>query len=102
MPTDKGVMIYRRRIRKLIKELEDGNDPPQPQKNKGEVVRTNGQDTVLRAPKKSNNDKEYVRSICLSVMNMQFDFEDIPLKERDNNIIKNLHKIEERGNFDWR
>ena len=102
MPTDKGVMIYRRRIRKLIKELEDGNDPPQPQKNKGEVVRTNGQDTVLRAPKKSNNDKEYVRSICLSVMNMQFDLEDMPLKERDNNIIKNLHKMEERGSFDWR
>jgi len=95
-------MIYRRRIRKLIKELEDGNDPPQPQKNKGEVVRTNGQDTVLRAPKKSNNDKEYVRSICLSVMNMQFDLEDMPLKERDNNIIKNLHKMEERGSFDWR
>ena len=35
-------------------------------------------------------------------MNMQFDFEDMPLKERDNNIIKNLHKMEERGNFDWR
>jgi len=102
MPTDKGVMIYRRRIRKLIKELNEGNDPPQPQKNKGQVVRTNGQDTVLRAPKKTNNDKEYVRSICLSVMNMQFELEDMPLEERDNNIIKNLHMMEERGNFDWR
>ncbi len=101
MPTDKGVMIYRRRIRKLIKELNEGNDPPQPQKLKGQVVRTNGQDTVLRAPKKNNNDKEYVRSICLSIMNMQFELENIPLKERDNSIIKNLHIMEERGNFDW-
>jgi len=102
MPTDKGVMIYRRRIRKLIKELNEGNDPPQPQKIKGQVVRTNGQDTVLRAPKKTNNDKEYVKTIGLSVMNMQFELEDMPLEERDNNIIKNLYMMEERGNFDWR
>ena len=65
------------------------------------MVRTNGQDTVLRAPRKNNNDKEYVRSICLSVMNMQFELENMPLKERDNSIIKNLHIMEERGNFDW-
>ena len=102
MPTDKGVMIYRRRIRKLIKDLEKGKQPPQPQKIKGQVVRTNGQDTVLKAPKKKNNDKEFVKSICLSVMNMQFDLEDMPLKERDNNIIKNLYKMEKEGNFDRR
>jgi hypothetical protein len=102
MATDKGVMIYRRRIRKLIKDLEEGKEPPQPQKIKGQVVRTNGQDTVLKAPKKKNNDKEFVKSICLSVMNMQFDLEDMPLKERDNNIIKNLYKMEKEGNFDRR
>ena len=102
MPTDKGVMIYRRRIRKLIKDLEKGKQPPQPQKIKGQVIRTNGQDTVLKAPKKNNNDKEFVKSICLSVMNMQFDLEDMPLKERDNNIIKNLQKMEKEGNFDRR
>jgi nitrite reductase/ring-hydroxylating ferredoxin subunit len=100
MPTDKGVMIYRRRIRKLIKNLNEGKDPPQPQKVKGEVIRTNGQDTVLRAPKRNKNDKEFVKLICSSVMKMQFDVEDMPLKERDNNIINNLHKMEERGNFD--
>jgi hypothetical protein len=100
MPTDKGVMIYRRRIRKLSKDLEEGQDPPQPQKVKGQVVRTNGQDTILKAPKKKNNDKEYVKSICSSVMNMQFDLEDMPLKERDNNIIKNLRQMETRGSFD--
>jgi len=26
----------------------------------------------------------------------------MPLEERDDNIIKNLHMMEERGNFDWR
>ena len=100
MPTDKGVMIYRRRTRKLIKDLEQGLEPPQPQKAKGEVVRTNGQDTVLKAPKRSNNDREYVKLICSSVMNMQFNLEEMPLKERDNSIIKNLQQMEARGNFD--
>jgi hypothetical protein len=100
MPTDKGVMTYRRRIKKLIKDLDQGLAPPQPQKIKGEVVRTNGQDTVLRAPKKNNNDKEYIKSICSSVMNMQFDFEDLSLKDRDNNIIKNLQQMEMRGIFE--
>jgi hypothetical protein len=100
MPTDKGVMIYRRRTRKLIKDLEQGLEPPQPQKTKGEVVRTNGQDTVLKAPKRGNNDREYIKSICSSVMNMQFDLEEMPLKERDNSIIKNLQQMEASGNFD--
>ena len=63
-------------------------------------MRTNGQDTVLKAPKRSNNDREYVKSICSSVMNMQFDLEEMPLKERDNSIIKNLQQMEARGNFD--
>ncbi len=100
MPTDKGVMIYRRRTRKLIKDLEQGVEPPQPQKVKGQVVRTNGQDTVLKAPKKKNNDKEYVKLICSSVMNMQFNLEDMSLKERDNNIIEKLQQMEAKGSFD--
>ena len=100
MPTDRGVMIYRRRIRKLIKNLSEGQDPPQPQKIKGESVRTNGQDTVLRAPKRNENDKEFVKLICSSVMKMQFEQEDMPLKERDNNIMNNLHEMEKSGNFD--
>ena len=100
MPTDQGIMIYRRRIRKLIKSLKEGQDPPQPQKIKGEVVRTNGQDTVLKAPKRNKNDKQFVKQICSSIMKMQFELEDMPLKERDDRIIKNLCEMEERGNFD--
>jgi hypothetical protein len=100
MPTDKGIMTYRRRIRKLIKSLEEGKDPPQPQKTKGQIIRTNGQDTVLRAPKRNKNDRKFVKQICSSVMKMQFELEDMPIKERDANIISNLNKMEERGSFD--
>ena len=100
MPTDKGIMTYRKRIRKLIKSLEEGKDPPQPQKTKGEIIRTNGQDTVLRAPKRNKNDREFVKLICSSIMEMQFDLEDMPLKDRDNSIIKNLQEMEKGGKFD--
>ena len=41
MPTDKGISVYRRRIRNLIKDLENGNKMPQPQQVAGEAVRTN-------------------------------------------------------------
>ena len=40
-------------IKKLIKSLEEGKEPPQPQKNKGDIIKTNGQDTVLRVPKRN-------------------------------------------------
>ena len=60
----------------------------------------NWDDTVLRAPKRNKNDKEFVKSICASVMKMQFDLEDMPLKERDKNIMNNLHEMEERGIFE--
>ena len=33
-------------------------------------------------------------------MKMQFDLEDMPLKERDNNIMNNLSEMEKSGNFD--
>ena len=76
-------------------------------KDKNEYLRDYNSELLLKIlnqtskEPKNNNDKEYVRSICLSVMNMQFELENMPLKERDNNIIKNLHIMEERGNFDW-
>ena len=100
MPTDKGVMIYRRRIRKLVKSLEEGKDPPQPKKIKGDVVKTNGQDTVLKMPKRNIDDRKFIKSVGSAVMKIQFDLEDMPVKERDAHIINNLSKMEKSGNFD--
>ena len=100
MPTDQGVMIYRRRIRKLVKDLQEGKEPPQPQKTKSDVIKTNGQDTVLKAPKRNKDDRKFIQSIAKSVMKMQFDSENMPLKERDSHIIKNLSLMEKSGDFD--
>jgi phenylpropionate dioxygenase-like ring-hydroxylating dioxygenase large terminal subunit len=100
MPTDHGVMIYRRKIRKLMNNLAKGEDPPQPKKTKGKIIKTNGQDTVLKAPRKTNNDKEFVKLICSAVMKIQFDSESMSLKDRDTHIINSLLDMEKSGNFD--
>ena len=91
MPTDKGIMLYRRKIRKLIKDLENGEKTPQPQQIPGEAVRTNGQDTVLKIPQKETNDRKYIRSIGSEVMKMQFEAEKMPLDKRDNYIMDKLN-----------
>ena len=97
MPTDYGVMIYRRRIRKLIKSLKKGKEPPQPQNKKGDVVKTNGQDTVLRIPKRNIDDRKFIKSIGSAVMKLQFDAEKIPIKDRDISIINQLKVMEKSG-----
>ena len=91
MPTDKGIILYRRKIRKLIKDLENGEKTPQPQQIPGEAVRTNGQDTVLKIPQKQTNDRKYIRSIGSEVMKMQFEAEKISLDKRDNYIMDKLN-----------
>jgi phenylpropionate dioxygenase-like ring-hydroxylating dioxygenase large terminal subunit len=97
MPTDYGVMIYRRRIRNLVKSLKEGNEPPQPQKNNDEVIKTNGQDTVLRIPKRNIDDRKFIKSVGSTVMKLQFDSENMSIKDRDNSIINKLKKIETSG-----
>ena len=95
MPTDKGIMLYRRKIRKLIKDLENREKIPQPQQIPGEAVRTNGQDTVLKIPQKQTNDRKYIRSIGSEVMKMQFEAEKISLDKRDNYIMDKLNIMEQ-------
>ena len=99
MSTDYGIMIYRRRIRKLIQSLEKGIDPPQPQKKEGDIIKTHGQDTVLRIPKRNLDDQQFVKSIGSSVMKLQFGAEKMSIDDRDNYIIKQLNKMEKSGTF---
>jgi hypothetical protein len=92
-------MIYRRRIKNLIKSLNEGKEAPQPQQKKGAIIRTNGQDTVLRVPKRNIDDKKFIKSIGSAVMKLQFNAEKMPIKERDNHIIKTLSNMEKKGTF---
>ena len=99
MPSDYGIMIYRRRVRKLIKSLKEGKEPPQPQHKKGDIIKTNGEDTILRVPKRNIDDRKFIKSIGSAVMKLQFDAEKMSIKDRDNYIISKLSSMEENGAF---
>ena len=62
-------------------------------------LKTNGQDTVLRAPKRNIDDRKFIKSVGSAVIKMQFNFENMSLKERDKNIINNLSEMEKSGSF---
>ena len=98
MPTDYGIMAYRKHIRKSIKSLLNGIDPEQPQK-KGDLIKTYGQDTVLRVPKRNIDDRKFIKSIGSTVMNLQFNSEKMLNKDRDAFIINELSNLEKSGAF---
>ena len=98
MPTDRGIALYRRRIRRLVRDLADGKPPPRPQQMPGEAVRTYGQDTVLKLPlRNAVDDRKLLHQVGAAVMEMQFGAEAMGLEERDAFIIARLKEMEASG-----
>ena len=77
--------------------MREGKEPPQPHHKKGDIIRTNGQDTILRVPKRNIDDRKFIKSIGSAVMKLQFDVEKMPIKDRDSSIINQLKNIEKSG-----
>ena len=95
MPTDRGVTLYRRRVRKQVRALANQVEPPQPIKSAGSCIRTYGQDTVLTLPPKNGeDDRMYLDRIGAVVMEMQFDLEELNEGNRDDEIVSRLKKLE--------
>ena len=98
MPTDRGIALYRKRIRQQVRNLNDQIEPPQPAKTGGQFIKTYGQDTVLTMPPKSSRDeKDYLNRIGSAVMELQFAVEDFEEHHRDDEIIRRLQKLEADG-----
>lgn len=99
MPTDRGISLYRRRLRKVIRDLEnEGTEPRQPLRRGTHSVRTYGQDTVLHLPPvEGQDDKAYLLKIGEAVMDMQFEHEDWCDRDRDASIIEKLKEMEANG-----
>ena len=68
------------------------------QKN-GDLIKTYGQDTVLRVPKRNMDDRKFIKSIGSTVMNLQFNSEKMLNKDRDTYIVSELTKLEKSGTF---
>ncbi len=98
MPSDRGVSLYRRRLRKQIRNLEEGTEPPQHVRHNDFSVRTYGQDTVLNLPPiEGKDDREYLAQIGCAVMDAQFSFEEKDNDARDECIIAAMQHLENNG-----
>ena len=95
MPTDRGISLYRRRVRTQVRALVNQVEPPQPFKSSDSTVKTYGQDTVLTLPPKNGEDDwMYLDRIGAVVMEMQFDLEESNEGNRDDEIVSRLKKLE--------
>ena len=65
--TDAGIALYRRRLRRAVRKLAAGEAPVQPTANVTNPIPTYGGDTVLRAPMRSNDDRQFMSDLSKRV-----------------------------------
>ena len=94
VPSDKGIIQYRRKLRKLCRDLENGIEPGQAGAHWPNPVPTYGGDTVLRMPARERNDREFLLEIGERVMQIQYDAEDLSGTARDAQVIEALKSLE--------
>jgi nitrite reductase/ring-hydroxylating ferredoxin subunit len=97
LPCDRGISVFRRRVRRLCRELQDGKPPPQPADLGDGAIATYGCDTVLNVPADGEDDRALVRKVNDAVMTLKFEAERLPAAERDATIISGLKAIEVDG-----
>jgi hypothetical protein len=94
VPGDRGVTLYRRQIRQLARNLQQGHPPPQPTDLGSSVIPTYGSDTVLYRPLQSiTDDRGLLRDTGAKVMDILFDSDNDPAPKRDEHIINKLKKL---------
>ena len=93
VPSDKGIIQYRKRLRKLCRDLESGIKPEHVTALSPNPVPTYGGDTVLRIPA-SGDDRDLLTEIGERVMQIQFDAENMTGDDRDQQVIEAFKKYE--------
>ncbi len=97
LPCDRGISLFRRRVRRLIHELRDGKEPPQPTGLAEGTIPTYGSDTVLRLPNENGDEHAFLREANDRVMSLKLGSEAMPPRERDSHIIEGLKQLESGG-----
>ncbi len=97
VPSDKGIVLTRKRLRTLCRALQKGERPAQPTDHWPNPVPTYGGDTVLRLPPNGSDDAAYLQRIGQAVMAVQFEAEDLSGAERDEFVIACLKQMESQG-----
>jgi hypothetical protein len=94
VPSDKGIIQYRKKLRKLCRELEAGSEPAHITDHLTNPVPTYGGDTVLHMPAGDGDDSALLLDIGERVMQIQFAAEMLTGSERDQTVIDALQATE--------
>ncbi len=94
VPSDKAIILYRKKLRKLCRDLEQGIKPDQASSHWQNPVPTYGGDTVLRIPPNGHDDSALLNDIGERVMQIQYDAEGLSGDARDQNVIAALKSLE--------
>lgn len=90
---DRGVGMYRNRIRKHCLDLQKGIRPPQPSDLSAGVIPTYGSDTVLAIPPSSEDDAAVLKHTNDKVMDILFANDAQEGEARDSSIINAIKAI---------
>ena len=93
---DKGVALYRHQIRRFIRGLQKGINPPQPKNLATQTIPTYGSDTIIKRPQESTDkaqDFETLEQTNNTVMDILFAGDALNGNDRDQQIIDQLKKL---------
>jgi hypothetical protein len=92
--SDKGIIQYRKKLRKLCRNLEAGIKPDHVTSHWSNPIPTYGGDTVLHIPEAAEDDNKLLIEIGEKVMQFQFEAEALKGVDRDQNVIDALIALE--------
>ena len=91
--SDKGIVQYRKKLRKLSRDLQQGIKPDHTSAHWNNPVPTYGGDTVLRIAI-AKDDSALLKEVGERVMQIQFDAETLEPEQRDQTVIAALVALE--------
>jgi nitrite reductase/ring-hydroxylating ferredoxin subunit len=94
--TDKGVAAFRRRLRRAIRALKDGTEPP-PMTQYGQPVPTYGGDTILRVPPTNMDDATLLTELSHKIAAIYQSADALTGQARIDAIRSELKALESRG-----
>ena len=94
--TDRGVALFRRRLREAVRALGAGREPAQPADSAASPIPTCAGDSVLRVPRAAagESDEALVDAVAREVMNRVCDADHLRGAERDRAIEASLRALE--------
>jgi nitrite reductase/ring-hydroxylating ferredoxin subunit len=94
VPSDKAIILYRKKLRKLCRDLEAGNKPDHVTAIWQNPIPTYGGDTVLHIPADAADDSSRLIDAGEKVMHIQFEAEALAGAARDQTVIDALKSLE--------